>query len=348
MARSQSLRALVGATDGRAALSALATSLPEEVVGWLGQLALLEGVPFACLVPDARMLPAESIRFFYLDDNWWTAARDGALSVVDLSQQDEAMIGVHHDRIDEAMAAGAARLRARRRARARRRRGDPAPVDPPVVLLEPPPRPWTGLLLRSAVVSDWPGVEVKGYADEAGADQLQLLRLERLAPTVLLAIFGGIVQRVTVAKPAQGLHFGVVADDEAPVDATRAYEVYLRGLGGKFPTGEQLPGGRRVEVPLRPDPAGRKVVDVTALQGRLTAALLDAYQPEVPPQDPPVGPGAFGLELVAGAELQAFVPHPLATAPPVADEAAAAPAPRPVRADAVTIDDLRAALNRGR
>lgn len=34
---------------------------------WLGNLAVLKGLPFGYLVPDQAMLPAESIRFFVLD-----------------------------------------------------------------------------------------------------------------------------------------------------------------------------------------------------------------------------------------------------------------------------------------
>ena len=45
-------------------------------------LRLLHGVPFSYLVPDAELLPVESIRFFYLDRAWTDALVQGALSVV--------------------------------------------------------------------------------------------------------------------------------------------------------------------------------------------------------------------------------------------------------------------------
>jgi hypothetical protein len=38
--------------------------LPQTVTTWFADLALLHGVPFSYLVPDERMLPLESIRFF--------------------------------------------------------------------------------------------------------------------------------------------------------------------------------------------------------------------------------------------------------------------------------------------
>ena len=38
-------------------------------------------MPFSYLVPDAELLPLESIRFFYLDRAWTDALVQGALSV---------------------------------------------------------------------------------------------------------------------------------------------------------------------------------------------------------------------------------------------------------------------------
>ena len=53
----------------------------DAVAQWLAQLALFENVPFDHLVPDPRMLPVESIRFFYVDPGWTGALLDGALAI---------------------------------------------------------------------------------------------------------------------------------------------------------------------------------------------------------------------------------------------------------------------------
>ena len=53
----------------------------DPVRAWLDRLVNLEMVPFEHLVPDAGMLPRESIRFFYVDPSWVRAAVDGALSI---------------------------------------------------------------------------------------------------------------------------------------------------------------------------------------------------------------------------------------------------------------------------
>ncbi|MCX4993441.1 hypothetical protein [Streptomyces sp. NBC_00568] len=53
----------------------------DPVRAWLDRLVTLEMVPFEHLVPDAGMLPQDSIRFFYVDPGWIRAAVDGALSI---------------------------------------------------------------------------------------------------------------------------------------------------------------------------------------------------------------------------------------------------------------------------
>ncbi|MDH6110666.1 hypothetical protein P3T36_003035 [Kitasatospora sp. MAP12-15] len=52
-----------------------------KVTAWLDALRRLELLGLSQLVPDARALPDESIRFAYLDTDWVRAAVDGALSV---------------------------------------------------------------------------------------------------------------------------------------------------------------------------------------------------------------------------------------------------------------------------
>ncbi|MEV4611516.1 hypothetical protein AB0K43_02790 [Kitasatospora sp. NPDC049258] len=70
------------AQPGVAAL--LTQAAPDEfakVTAWLDALRRLELLSLSHLVPDPRALPAESIRFAYLDTCWVRAAVDGALSV---------------------------------------------------------------------------------------------------------------------------------------------------------------------------------------------------------------------------------------------------------------------------
>jgi hypothetical protein len=56
-------------------------TLPDSIYSWLEELTLLRSIPFNYLVPDEKLLPEESIRFFTLDEGWIWAMIDGALSV---------------------------------------------------------------------------------------------------------------------------------------------------------------------------------------------------------------------------------------------------------------------------
>ncbi|MEL6606917.1 MAG: hypothetical protein AAFP88_01540, partial [Bacteroidota bacterium] len=71
------------------------------VAVWLARKQLLYGVPFDHLVPDQLALPQESLRFFYLDQNWLDCLVDGALSIGVQSSKDtffnQAMRGVIND-----------------------------------------------------------------------------------------------------------------------------------------------------------------------------------------------------------------------------------------------------------
>src|SRR5262249_19199329 len=93
-----------------------------------------------------------------------------------------------------------------------------APADPADVT--------TGFLLRSSAVSGWPHVDVRAYRTviqdnpttgmpfdpndpQVRAQQLATLRLERLAPSVLLALFEGVPKLVTLEEPHHAVAFGV-------------------------------------------------------------------------------------------------------------------------------------------
>jgi len=66
--------------------------VPGELRRFLAGLRLLHEVPFSYLVPDADLLPPESIRFFYIDRNWTDALVQGALSVGTITTTDRAQL----------------------------------------------------------------------------------------------------------------------------------------------------------------------------------------------------------------------------------------------------------------
>jgi hypothetical protein len=221
---------------------------PQPVVEWLGALRLLEGVPFAYLVVDEAFLPEESIRFFYVDRNWTDAAVDGALSVGASTTRERAHLQARHQRTRDAVDASERKLRAQA-------------VAPGLTLSEAKGETVTGFLLRSRAVSGWPGLHVRAFRT---GGEVRLLRVERLAPAVLLVLFDGLPQRVTIEEPRQSLQFGFdMGANDARVLAVRDETTWDAA-------GEQL------DVRFRPSAPG--VLDVADLASRLGSRAENAAE----------------------------------------------------------------------
>jgi hypothetical protein len=174
-------------------------TLPDDLTNWLGRLLGLHGVPFPWLVPDERMLPLESIRFFRLDRTWTAALIDGAYSIGRNLSTAAATASMALDHaaapaLNRHARTGAARIRAIALGVA------PLAEDPPVI---------SGFLLRSAIVGANPGLEVNAFADDGTARRL--LRLDRLGTSsnVLLALIAGDAARIDIHEPPEHLHFGI-------------------------------------------------------------------------------------------------------------------------------------------
>jgi hypothetical protein len=260
--------------------------VPRDLRLWLARLRLLEGVPFAQLVADPTLLPPESIRFFHVDRGWTDALIEGALSVGTVTTADraalESLYGVVRSETDEAE-------------RLLRLPG----WEPGAEVPTGPAGPLTGFLLRSRMVSGWPAMHVRAYArdnlrqqppindDDVGEEQdaalgrLGLLRLERLAPAVLLAIFDGVPQVVHVEEPRAGVQFGV---DETGDAANAGAEVILRDPT----TGERFADGRKVQVRFRRDAPGVMHLAVTA----------DLMRDQIRPGGPDLDAAEFAMQML--------------------------------------------------
>lgn len=266
--------------------------MPDSIAAWLGQLALLYGVPFAYLVPDYRMLPPESLRFFYLDPNWAARLQEGALAIGASSTRDLLLHKKLAIQLRPALDQAAALVRAQLRH-----------VTPDSVTVG---GPITGLLLRSIAVSGWPGLEVR--ATQSG-QPVDLLRMDTLSPEVLLVLFAGVPDDVQINEPPEGLHFGIrelQATTGCPpqLSPSPVPSTLLRGLGGSYPAGAQIPNVQPVQVPMKTS-AYAGVVDVVGLVDNLETALRCLNPP---------GLGAttsltsceLAIEMVRGAGLQEF------------------------------------------
>ena len=67
----------------------------------------------------------------------------------------------------------------------------------------------TGVILRSEVVSGWPGLQIDGYHERDSKNPpVKLLRTARLSPNVLACFFDGEIKEVRIHQKVETLHFG--------------------------------------------------------------------------------------------------------------------------------------------
>ena len=152
--------------------------MPSVVTDWFESLRRLEGVPFPYLVPDERMLPVESIRFFHVDPYWIECLVDGAFSIGRVMSSDHEHDTFLSNQLSNAAGTGAA---------------------------------VSGLILRSALVSGWPLLIVEAFGD---AGMLTPRRTARLSPDTLLCLFDGDAQQYLIRLPDESLHFGIEPSDD--------------------------------------------------------------------------------------------------------------------------------------
>lgn len=232
-------------------------ALPEQLRAWLDDLSLLEGVPFSYLVPDERMLPPESIRIFWLDWFWIECLLDGAFSIGRHTNADAARDAEH------------------------KTGGHLANPHPAV----------TGVVLRSEVVSGWPGLQVDGY--DQNNHLLKALRTQRLSPNVLVCFFDGEIGEVRIHQKVETLHFGLDEKKGRLVKKLRDGKTDGQAADAppKSPEGGQALdlAGLTVNVPLR-GPEEKRILDID----RLAQALGASTSAE------------FALQMIEGVEEVAF------------------------------------------
>lgn len=180
----------------------LPDQLPVTVRDWLARRVLLYGVPFLYLVPDERMLPLPSMRFFRIDPQWIKRLLEGACSVGRNSTEEETVDSHLGDRFFDIAVTGSATVRRRTLSvtgNANKNAGaSPSPVFP-----------FEGFLLRSPIVRDWQGLEMEAkYWKDGKKVPAPALRIDRLAPDVMLCIFNGPLADIEIRQPPEGMHFG--------------------------------------------------------------------------------------------------------------------------------------------
>jgi hypothetical protein len=305
------------------------SAMPPYMESFLAHLRLLVGVPFEYLVPDARLLPNESIRFFYIDRSWTDRLVDGALAVGKIGTREQAHHQAHAANLQSQLDLTERVVRVMQRGLAAS--SETAPGTEPD---QDQGGMISGFLLRSAAVSGWPSMDVRAFntilpenqgnvndADYAAwlkraqAAQLKTLRLELLSPSVLLALFDGIPQLVWCEEPHHGVQFGFTLKNG------------VEYLDRHQSDGSTETTGAPVAVPMRAK--APRVVAIGALRNRLYQ--LQAGDPKLIPQK---SSADFAIELLYypwrqrfeqgggkgsnGGNAGAFVPR-FVVAPAIAD-----------------------------
>jgi hypothetical protein len=261
-------------------------AMPPYMESFLAHLRLLVGVPFNYLVVDERLLPDESIRFFYLDRSWTDRLVDGAIAVGKIGTREQAHHQAHAPALNQQLDQTERIVRDLQRGKDTftnlKSTNDQNPSAATTI---------TGFLLRSQAVSGWPHMDVRAYSQDipehfdpsdpkAQALQLQTLRLELLSPSVMIALFQGIPQLVILEEPHHGVQFGVQPN----------FQVYLRTANGTdILNASNSPIG--IDVPVRA--ANSRVIHVAELRRRLFAA-----QATNPTEIQQTGAAAFGISVL--------------------------------------------------
>jgi hypothetical protein len=270
----------------------------EPITQWIARLQLLYGVPFYHLVPDLRILPVESIRFFYLDQNWLDAMSDGALTIGMQSSRDTLHYKMTKGLIREGVKKSVHILR-------QQLRGIESDLGKPNGETH-----ISGILMRSAVVSGWPGLSVRAYSkkEQLPENQLKMLRMDRLSANVLICLFSGIPERLDLSEPQEGFRFGV--DEQGAVE--------LRNIVSNL---QDKPIGSPLGTYKIRDLTGGKPMYMRGNQGHilnlnpdsksgLVQALTNELSNKLGKPVSKISPSDFAIQMVKSPEQLTFNPPP--------------------------------------
>ncbi len=216
-------------------------NIPEDAVYWLTQLIALYHIPFNYLVPHESMLPRESLRFFYLDNNWINCLIDGAFSLNRIHSKQEKLDKILSQKLHRAIRSQKSALRAGQEG---------------TLYYENADQIHTGFLLRSELVSTFQNMRVNGYRDAA---PVQKLRLQQLSSDYLICIFDGDVNKIVFDEPIEQIECGLNVRNEVA-------SINLRRL----PDGEPISESQPLLIPMGSD---KQLVQLDKAAADIKAAL---------------------------------------------------------------------------
>lgn len=167
--------------------------LPEPIVSFLLQSFKFINFPFNYLVPDNRLLPAESLRFFKVDETWLKFFLYGVISVGERISIEK--ITRIHDGIRQEL------------------KNQIENIIQAKDYYTNKENAVYGMLINSDAISGWPALEVEAYNTETGKSiQIALLHKEYLSENVMLCLFYGEMNRIVLYLPTGASHFGFDRD----------------------------------------------------------------------------------------------------------------------------------------
>lgn len=209
----------LASTDGGAFGKDVA--IPERLREWLVDIRLLRGIPLAYLVPDAALLPPESIRFFHVDPTWVDRVVDGIFAAANTGTVDfvfsYSLLQMCRAAIDTELT-------------------NLAKAQVPATGWTGG-QPMTGMLIRSELARRWPDMIIRAYNSTNVANpkvvSIATLRAEAISKDVYIALFAGQPAMVHVREPNVGTRYGVEPKNIAI--SGPPYKVDARPLDGNTP-----------------------------------------------------------------------------------------------------------------
>jgi hypothetical protein len=219
------------------------------VSNWFVQLRQLQMVPFRYLVPGPGFLPPESLRLFYLDENWLDALTDGAFSLSAATST-----GPWFARSTRGML----RQTVRRLLAAQRVAMGRLALDENTRL--------AGFLLRSKLLGIFPGLEIECFETNASSTppqsrKLDLVRMDHLDSDLLLVLVAGVPDQIRFRLPRESLTYSHDAVGLRP-RITRAEH---GDIGARNPNIAPIV----IKDYIRPNPFVGGVLDIRKLQDML-------------------------------------------------------------------------------
>ncbi len=202
---------------------------PELIKDKLQRWSAFYDVPFEWLFPNEDSVTEESIRLFSVDNNWLKAFLNGALS---LGRSSRILMPEDYLNPDDLIRESIHLNRSSRISLLNGMRG--IRDDSEIIKLREeykkrnddlPCFCMTGILIHSELVTDNPGLEVHLYnkiykeGDVIDPDsELEIIRMERLKPSMMLALAAGEIKCVMLDIPSESMHYGCLTADGSYIE----------------------------------------------------------------------------------------------------------------------------------